>query len=171
MALTDVRQRVAQASYLDCADKVPGAPSFELLGTGFRELNEEPGAQVRSKRYINQKSTSKGISGYEWQSPFAADQIRSEKAIEFICSIGEFQKTGAEAERDYIIVDLDKKAESEDSETLYKARKIKVAIEVSKFGNEDGEMTCEGNFLGVSDVIAGTFDTATKKWKDTASII
>ena len=166
MALTDVRQRVMQASYLDCG--ATGSAAFELLGTGFRELNEEPGAQVRSKRYINQKSTSKGISGYEWQSPYSADQIRSEKAIEFICGIGEMQKTGADAERDYVIVDLDKKVEgSESSQTTFKARKIKVAIEVSKFGNEDGEMTCEGNFLGVSDVVIGTFDTSTKKFTET----
>ena len=162
MALTDVRQRVMQASYLDCGEK--GTEAFELLGTGFRELNEEPGAQVRNKRYINQKSTSKGISGYEWQSPYSADQIRSEKAIEFICKIGELQKTGAEAERDYIIADLDKKEGT--SGTSYKARKIRVAIEVSKFGNEDGEMTCEGNFLGVSDVIVGTFDTSSKKFTE-----
>lgn len=58
MALTEVRKRVAQASYLDCA-KTGEAAAMELLGTGFRELNEEPSAQVRSKRYINQKSTSR----------------------------------------------------------------------------------------------------------------
>ncbi len=167
MALTEVRQRVAQASYLDCGNAESAA--FELLGTGFRELNEEPGAQVRSKRYINQKSTSKGITGYEWQSPFSADQIRSEKAIEFICNIGELQKTGAEAERDYIIVDLDKKDGV--SESAYKARKIRVAIEVSKFGNEDGEMTCEGNFLGISDVIIGKFDVKTKSFTPSVQAI
>ena len=62
MALTEVRKRVAQASYLDCA-KTGETAAMELLGTGFRELNEEPSAQVRSKRYINQKSTSKGMNG------------------------------------------------------------------------------------------------------------
>ena len=164
MALTEVRKRFAQASYLDCA-KTGETAVMELLGTGFRELNEEPSAQVRSKRYINQKSTSKGISGYEWQSPFSADQIRSEKAIAFICEIGERQRTGADVERDYIIVDLDQKAGG--GATTFSARKIKVAIEVSKFGNEDGEMTCEGNFLGVSDVVVGTFDTSNKKFTET----
>lgn len=164
MALTEVRQRVMQASYLDCGKT--GTEAYELLGTGFRDLNEEPGAQVRNKRYINQKSTSKGITGYEWQSPYSADQIRSEAAIEFICGIGEMQKTGADAERDYVIVDLDKKEGT--SGTSYKARKIRVAIEVSKFGNEDGEMTCEGNFLGISDVVIGTFDTSQKKFTEAA---
>lgn len=28
-------------------------------------------------------------------------------------------------------------------------------------------MTCEGNFLGVSDVVVGTFDTSNKKFTET----
>ena len=156
-----LKVRRKQANYLDCG--TPGVPAIEFLGTGFKDLNEEPGAQTSSKRYINSKSSSKGITGYEWQSPFSADQIRSEKAIEYICSIGELQKTGAEAEADYYIVDLDKPAEPP-KENTFKARKIHIAIELSNFGSEDGEMTCEGNFLGVSDVEVGTFDTSTKKF-------
>ncbi|MGN0416931.1 hypothetical protein [Anaerostipes faecalis] len=158
MALKSVRQRRMQANYINVgtADK----EEYVLMGTGFTDLNEEPGAQTSSKRYINDKSTSKAITGYEWQAPYTADQIKSEKAIEYICEIGELQKTGADAETDYVIVDLDKK--DGDNGSSYHARKIHVAVEVSSFGNEDGEMTCEGNLLGVGDVEEGTFDTSTK---------
>lgn len=158
MALTGVRERRMQGNYLDCG--VSGTAAYEFLGTGFKELNEEPGAKTSGKRYINSKSTSKAITGYEWQSPFSADQIRSERAIEYICAVGELQKTGGEAEADYVIVDLDKR--EGETGTVYKARKIRVAIEVSKFGDEDGEMTCEGNFLGIGDMVIGTFDTSAK---------
>lgn len=155
MALKSVRQRRMQANYLDIGKE--DTPKFVLMGAGFTDLNEEPGAQTSSKRYINDKSTSKAITGYEWQAPYTADQIKTEEAIKYICEIGELQKTGAEAETNYIIVDLDQKVG--DSGDIYHARKIHVAVEVSSFGNEDGEMTCEGNLLGVGDVVEGTFDT------------
>lgn len=155
MALKSVRQRRMQANYLDIGTE--DTPKFVLMGAGFTDLNEEPGAQTSSKRYINDKSTSKAITGYEWQAPYTADQIKTEEAIKYICEIGELQKTGADAETDYIIVDLDQKVG--DSGDAYHARKIHIAVEVSSFGNEDGEMTCEGNLLGIGDVVEGAFDT------------
>lgn len=155
MALKSVRQRRMQANYLDIGTE--DTPKFVLMGAGFTDLNEEPGAQTSSKRYINDKSTSKAITGYEWQAPYTADQIKTEEAIKYICEIGELQKTGADAETDYIIVDLDQK--EGDSGDAYHARKIHIAVEVSSFGNEDGEMTCEGNLLGIGDVVEGAFDT------------
>ncbi|MDD3140852.1 MAG: hypothetical protein PHX08_18040 [Lachnospiraceae bacterium] len=160
MALKSVRQRRMQSNYIDIGTE--STPKFALMNAGFTDLNEEPGAQTSSKRYIGDKSTSKGITGYEWQAPYTTDQIRSEEAIKFICDIGELQKTGADAETDYVIVDMDQKVGSEDSAATYHARKIHVAVEVSSFGNEDGEMTAEGNLLGVGDVVEGTFDTSTK---------
>lgn len=151
-----VRKRKIQANYL----KVDEA--FELLGTGFTELNESPSAQTTSKRYINQSSASQSITGYEWSSSFNADQIVSEKAIEHIREIGEMQLTGSDAESEYIIVDLDKPAQT----AGYRARKIKVAIAVDSFEDNDGDLGMSGSFLGISDPIEGTFDTTTKTFTE-----
>lgn len=149
-----VRKRKIQANYLEVAG------AFELLGTGFTELNESPSAQTTSKRYINQSSASQSITGYEWTSDYTADQINSEKAIEYIREIGEMQ-TGPDTEADYLIVDLDKPASTEGS---YRARKIKVAISVDSFEDNDGDLGVTGSFLGISDPILGTFDTSTKEF-------
>lgn len=151
-----IRKRKIQANYL----KVTNA--FELLGTGFTELNESPSAQTTSKRYINQSSASQSVTGYEWASEFTADQINSEKAIEYIREIGEMQKLGADTETNYIIVDLDKPAAT----TGFRARKIKVAISVDSFEDEDGDLGISGSFLGISDPILGTFDTTTKEFTE-----
>lgn len=151
-----VRKRKIQANYLEVAS------TFELLGTGFTELNESPSAQTTSKRYINQSSASQSITGYEWASEFTADQINSEKAIEYIREIGEMQKLGADTETNYIIVDLDKPAAT----TGFRARKIKVAISVDSFEDEDGDLGISGSFLGISDPILGTFDTTTKEFTE-----
>ena len=72
------------------------------------------------------------------------DQIVSDKAIEYIREIGEMQKTGAETETEYIIVDLDKPA-AEDAG--FRARKINIAIAVDSFDDNDGELGISGSFL------------------------
>lgn len=151
-----IRKRKVQANYLKVGE------TYELLGTGFTELNESPSAQTTSKRYVNQSSASQSVIGYEWSSSFNADQIVSEKAIEHIRNIGEMQLTGADTEAEYVIVDLDKEAQT----TGYRARKIKVAIAVDSFDDNDGELGISGTFLGQSDPIEGTFDTSTKSFTE-----
>ena len=152
-----IRKRSIQANYMD----VKG--TFELLGTGFTELNESPSAQTTSKKYIYQVSATQSISGYEWSTSFNTDQIASDKAIEYIRNIGEMLLTGADTETEYIIVDLDKKASEENK---FRARKFKVAIAVDSFDDNDGELGISGTFLGQSDPIEGTFDTSTKAFEE-----
>lgn len=151
-----IRKRKVQANYIKIGE------TFELLGTGFTELNESPSAQTASKRYINQSSSSQSITGYEWGTSFNADQIRSEKAIEHIRNIGEMQLTGSDTETEYVIVDLDKEAQTKG----YRARKFKIAIAVDSFDDNDGELGISGNFLGQSDPVEGTFDTSTKTFQE-----
>lgn len=152
-----IRKRKVQANYLKVKE------AFELLGTGFTELNESPSAQTASKRYINQSSSSQSVTGYEWSTSFNTDQIVSDKAIEFIRDIGEMQRTGAETETEYIIVDLDKPGTAEGT---FRARKFKVAIAVDSFDDNDGELGISGNFLGQSDPVEGTFIVGTKIFEE-----
>lgn len=166
MATKTVKARRKQANYLDIGTS--SVPKIEFMGTGFKELNEEPQAQETGKRYINDASQTSSITGYEWQTPFNADQILSEPVIAFIVDIGKFQKTGEDCERDYFMVDLDQPVSGE--ENTFKARKIRTAIQVEQFGDEDGEMTCEGNLLGQGDVIAGKFNTQTKTFTEGAVV-
>lgn len=148
-----IRQRKIVSNYL----KVDEA--FELLGTGFTELSESFSPQTTSKRYINQSSATQSITGYEWSTPFNADQIVSNEAIEYIRNIGEMQLTGSETETEYIIVDLDKPA-TIDGE--YHARMFNVAIGVDSTDDNDGELGLSGNFLGQSEPVEGTFNVGTK---------
>lgn len=152
-----IRKRKVQANYLKVKD------AFELLGTGFTELNESPSAKTTSKRYINQSSSTQSVTSYEWGTSFNTDQINSEKAIEYIRDIGEMQKTGADAETEYLIVDLDKPGTAEGS---FRARKFKVAIAVDSFDDNDGELGISGSFLGQSDPIEGTFTVAAKEFSE-----
>lgn len=156
-----VKQRHMQADYLNVA---PGAEDeFVLMGAGFKTLDESPAAQTSSTRYINDKSASKSINGYDWTTAFDIDQIKDEKAVEFICKIGKEQLTGEDAETEYIIVDLTKKAQGENS---YYARKFKIAVEIASFAATDYKQACTGNLLGIGSPVIGTFATDTKTFTE-----
>lgn len=158
-----VRARRKQANYLDIGNS--GTPSFTFMGRGFTELNESPSAQTKSKRYINMASATQSVSGYEPTWGFNTDQIRSEAVVDYICSIGEKRLTGSDAETDMVTVDLDRPSET-GSTTKFHARKQRVAISISDFGDDDGDMTCEGDLLGVGDQVEGVFDTTARTFTD-----
>ena len=143
-----VKQRYQEASYLKVSE------AFELMGTGFTELNEDPGAQTTSKK--------SSITSYEGEHGFTADQIPSEKVIKDLVSIGKERKTGADAEREFVRVDLDEKVEGDTTGTVFKARMFTVAAEISSFSDNDGELQVEGTLHDKGDPVMGKFDTETK---------
>lgn len=155
-----IKQRRTIANYLDIAATGAETANFSFMGAGFKSLEESPSAQTKSRKYVCDKSATQSINGYSWSTPFELDQIREQAAVEFICNIGEQQLTGADVERDYVMVDLDKPVTG--SENTYTARKIKVAVELSSFSNDDGELGASGNLLGIGDIINGTFNTSTR---------
>ncbi|ADL53212.1 hypothetical protein [Clostridium cellulovorans] len=148
-----IRKRKTQANYLKVNN------DFEFLGVGFTELNESPGAQVTSKRYIHEASATQSITGYEWTSSFNADQINSEVAIAYIRGIGEMLKLGTDTETEYVIVDLDRPGTAANT---FRARKFNIAVQVDSIDDNDGELGMSGSFLGKGDPVEGTFDTTTK---------
>lgn len=151
-----VKQRYKEADYLNIS-AAKGTEKYVLMGTGFTKIDDSPSAQTTSKRYVNNKSATKSIGSYDWSAPYELDLIESEEAITFIAEIGRREKTGSEAETDYIRVDLAK----EKSANGYPARKRRVAIEVAEFVDNDGEITGSGNLLGKGDWTFGFFDTET----------
>ena len=152
-----IRQRRMQANYL----KVPNETKPQLLGVGAKTLDENPAAQTKSRRYVCDKSATKSVSGYDWTTSFDIDQIRSQKAIDYIVGIGENQLIGQDAETEYFIVDLDRPASEESTNTSFHARKFNIAIEIASFTNDEGEMGCTGNLLAKGDPVEGFFDTDT----------
>ena len=142
-----VRQRRIEADYLKVSDK------FEFMGVGFSSIDEKPNAQTREVRYVCDASSTQSITSYKWQADFSGDQIESEKVIEYLTAIGKECKTGADAETEYIKVDMDKKGTAENS---YYARKFKVAVMISEFPNNDGDLGLSGSFMGLGDPVIGT---------------
>ena len=164
--MSKIRQRPTEADYINTAPNEE-TPVFALMGTGFTSLDENPAAQTRSRKYINQTSSSTSISGYAWTSAFAADQIPEQAAISYIKSISDNEQTGEDAETDYVKVDLDQTISNE--ENTYHARKRRVAVEVASNPNNDGELGISGNLLAVSDWEEGKFNTQSKTFTKTGA--
>lgn len=155
-----VKQRYQEADYLNVAGSAAEA-KYVLMGTGFTKIDDSPSAQTTSKRYVNNKSATKAIGSYDWSAPYELDLIEDEEAIAFIAEIGRHEKTGPDAETDYIKVDL----AGTKSANGFPARKRRVAIEVSEFSDSDGEIVGSGNLLGKGDWEFGFFDPTTSTFK------
>lgn len=149
-----VKQRYQEADYLNVGTD---AVKFVLMGTGFTKIDDAPSAQTKSKRYVNNKGMTKSIGSYDWSASFETDMIESEEAVKYIADVGRKEKTGVDAETDYVRVDLS----GTKTDTGYPARKRTVAIEVADITDNDGEMVCSGNLLGKGDWEFGTFDPTT----------
>ena len=80
-------------------------------------------------------------------------------------NVGRNQLCGAEAEFDYVRVELFQPGESENT---FKARKFKVSVEISSYSGAGGEtVTVSGNLNAVGDFIDGTFNTKTRTFTET----
>lgn len=54
---------------------------YALMGTGFTTLDESPGAQTESVKYVNEKSSSSSVTGYETSFPLKLITSRRRKLL------------------------------------------------------------------------------------------
>lgn len=160
-------QRHKIADYLNVGTE--DSPEWVLMGTGFTTLDESPGAQTESVKYVNEASSSSSVTGYETSFPFEAEHIVEEKAIDAIYMVGRNHYTGSDAEFEYVRVELWNKASAVgSSESAYEARKFRVSCEVSDYSGEN-KQTISGNLNAVGDPVQGTFDIASKEFTEAAA--
>ena len=157
----NVIKRHQYADYLNVG--AGDAEEYVLMGAGFTTLDEEPGAQSESVKYVNEASASSSVVGYETTFPFEAEQIMTEKAIDAIYMVGRNHYLGADAEFDYVRVELWNPEAEDETGKVFEARKFIVSAEVSSISGEN-KMTMSGNLNAVGDPVLGTFDVGTKKF-------
>lgn len=140
------------------------SPEWSLLGAGVTALDENPSAKIETTAYVSDRSASGTITGYENVFPFETQLISDEPAIRFIYDVARDQKTGSEAETDYVRVEL---FDPEGGGTTFPARKFRVAVEVSSVAGEGTAVVAvSGNLHQVGNFVKGTFDTSTKTFTE-----
>ena len=153
----DVLKRHQFADYLNVGTEEN--PDFVLMGTGFSTLDESPGAQKSTKKYVNEASKSSSITSYETSFAFESDLIKEEKAIIALYNVGRNHYTGSDAEFEYVRVELWDAAEGKTNE--FAARKFIVSAEITNIKGEE-EMQVSGNLNAKGDFVTGTFSTETR---------
>lgn len=163
-----MKETVLRYQIADYLNTGGATDKFSLMGVGFNTLDENPSAQTDSKTYISQKVQSSQIKNYQTQFPFDTDLIASEEAVMALYEIGRNQKTGADAELDYVRVELFKPSPEEGAQNTFAARKFRVAVAVTGIAGAGGEaVKVTGTLYAVGDPIDGTFHTATKAFTAT----
>lgn len=155
----DKVMRFKIADYLNIGTS--DTPEYAFMGAGFNTLDETVGAQTDSKTYINDKTATTTVKGYQTEFPYDTDMVRDGKAGMALYKVGRDHLTGQDAEFDYVRVDLYDPVENKSN--LFKARKFRVAAVVSDSKGNGGEvMVNTGTLSCVGDPIQGYFNTATK---------
>lgn len=149
------------ADYLDCkVTKKSETTAFQLCGLGFNQLNENPNAQTDSTIYINQSSASQIVESYKTEFPFDLDLDKMHDPTMEVYDIATRQMTGADAQRDFIRVELFRPVTG--AANIYEARKFTVSVGVSGISGDGGKkIKVAGTFYAMTDAIVGFFDTTT----------
>jgi hypothetical protein len=159
----NARLRNTVADYINVAAAGETA-SYELMGTGFTAIDENPGAKSSKETYVNEVTSSSDITGYETAFNYTSRLIPSQAAILALWKDGRDHKVGAEAYHTYVRVDLwNPIGEPSAQSAEFAARQFTVSNEVSKFSGNGGEkIEISGTLNAVGDPILGKFDTVSK---------
>ncbi len=136
---------------------------YQLMNVGVTKMDENANPIEKSVHFIGDKSKSNKITGYDNQFGLEMDLIKNEKVIEDIHDILYYRKTGVDAQRPVIIVDLWKPTEGKTG--IYRARKILVTASMKDKIPAPGEqIKLTGDLKGIGDFQYGTFDVATREF-------
>ncbi|MCD8208334.1 MAG: hypothetical protein LUD72_10390 [Bacteroidales bacterium] len=161
--MPNIVKRHQYADYLNIGSS--DSPNWVLMGTGFTTLDESPGAQTETSKYVNEVTSSTEVVSYESTFDFEADQVISEDAVNAIYEVGRNHKVGQDAEFEYVRVEL---WDPDASGNEYAARKFDVAVEVSTISGENKQII-DGTLHAIGDPVLGTFNTANKSFTEAES--
>ncbi len=161
-------QRTDILHFMDVTDaegvtpEAEGDTVWDQMGVGWTTMTENPSAQTKPRKFINEKSERKNITSYSPSFAYEALLMFLKPSIRKVYDIYTKRKTGTAAVVPMVTVDAFDTAVG----GYYPARKGKYAVEVSSCDDDD-DMIIKGNFNGQGDEAIGWFDPANGKWSDT----
>ncbi len=104
---------------------------------------------LRENNYLDDEFDSE-----HWQEGFSTNEFKSKKADDFIRNIGELHKIGSDAESEYLLVNLNKKINENEYETV--KRNVAIAVETISYNGTHGTF-----YNGQGDPVRGIFNIQT----------
>lgn len=149
--MTKTAQRVEVIPFMETA-----ADTWEQMGDGWTKFTENPGAQTKTKRFINATDETETTTSYKRKFDFECDLRFNSPSIKKVYDIATEGKIGSNALVTVVVADMFGTAVS----GAYPARKFSLAVAVSNLDGED-EMKMSGSFNGQGDAVKGTFNPTT----------
>lgn len=143
------------ADYLEVNGK------YYLMGVGFKEINESPGAKSESVVYVNQKGAYYSVDSYDTKFSFDMHLVPAEIPIMAIYNVGRNHLTGDAAVFNFCRVEVFNTIGTPTAEIAEStAREFSMSVEVTDFSGAGGErVSVKGNLNARGDPKLGKFDT------------
>lgn len=145
------------------------AGDFYFMGPGFISLDENPNAEVEEKAYIHNRVPTTIVKSYNTQFPFEADTIVDEEAVMMLQKVGRNQLTGADAEFDYVRLELDGAGITGNN---FPARLFRVACVIDANAGAGAEIVgLTGSLQSVEDAVFGMFNTQARTFTADSEVL
>lgn len=134
-------------------------PQYALLGDGITSLTEEFNPESETKHYINMASGSNRVKSYAPSISVEKEYIKDEELQIWINEKIRVLPVGAEAESDYIRINILDGASADGS---YPAVKRPCTYQFDSIGGDGGgEIMNNMTLTGNGDAVQGTFNVKT----------
>lgn len=129
--------------------------------TGFTEFSKTSNPKEYNRQYVDEDFERNDITGYNPEFSYAFDLFENNAVHADIAEISNEEKTGANAIREIIIVDLTKAGTPEGS---YAAVKREFSVVPDSEGDTTDAYTYSGTFKSAGERVSGTA-TSSDGWK------
>lgn len=129
--------------------------------TGFTEFSKTSNPKEYNRQYVDEDFERNDITGYNPEFSYAFDLFENNAVHADIAEISNEEKTGANAIREIIIVDLTKSGTPEGS---YAAVKREFSVVPDSEGDTTDAYTYSGTFKSAGERVSGTA-TSSDGWK------
>ncbi len=131
-----------------------GGKVWAQAGAAWTSFTENPNAQTKSRKFINEKTERNNITRYSPQWAYEVLLMFERPEIAMVYDIVKQRKTGSDTIVTFVVVDLFKPTETDNT---YEARLVNAAVQVSSLDDDD-DMIMKGTLYNQGDEVLGTFN-------------
>ena len=128
--------------------------AWAQAGAAWTSFTENPNAQTKTRKFINEKTERNNITRYSPQWAYEVLLMFERPEIAMVYDIVKQRKTGSDTIVTFVVVDLFKPTETGNE---YEARLVKAAVQVSSLDDDD-DLIMKGTLYNQGDEVLGTFN-------------
>jgi len=166
--MSDIRKidRTEWVDFLNVSNT--STPDWAIIGIGITDKSTDYNAEVSEEKWIIHKNANKTVDSYALQSGVEQTAYKGDPVFEFVDNIRYRLLTGSDAETD--LLEIDKYSASSSDTPEYRARKWRVAIEISSNAGDTAKVNYNIHYIGDPSFGKVTFSDGTPTFTEVASL-